>query len=197
MGNYALQFMPTGGGKNLTLVCKTYVKRARAYAISIKNRNFSNLLATAAPPFDKAKEYFFSRKLCGQIMVWYRSFETRASGFILPIALALLHLVSSELHQHSSNFINNKCRHLCSENHLQHWSNYSTQSFLLHPITIPNISWNKNGYLLPMVYSMAFRPFSGTSIERKLQQRIPVSRGRIYNIGGTSKSTIPTALCIF
>jgi hypothetical protein len=26
---------------------------------SLQNRNFSNLLVTAAPPFDKAKEYFF------------------------------------------------------------------------------------------------------------------------------------------
>ena len=60
MGNYALRFMPTGGGKNRTLVWKMYVKRARAYAVLIKTREFSNLPAAAAPPFDKAKEYFLA-----------------------------------------------------------------------------------------------------------------------------------------
>jgi hypothetical protein len=35
------------------------VKRARAYAVLIKNQNFSNLLAAAAPTFDKAKACFF------------------------------------------------------------------------------------------------------------------------------------------
>ena len=60
IGNYALQFVTKGGGKNRTLVCKNYVKRARAYAVLIKTRDFSNLLAAAAPPFDKAKECFFS-----------------------------------------------------------------------------------------------------------------------------------------
>jgi hypothetical protein len=58
-GNHALQFLPTGGGKNRILICKHYVKRARAYAVLIKNQNFSNLLAAAAPTFDKAKECFF------------------------------------------------------------------------------------------------------------------------------------------
>jgi hypothetical protein len=40
MGNYALQFMPTGGSKNRTLVCKKYVKCARAYAILYKTETF-------------------------------------------------------------------------------------------------------------------------------------------------------------
>jgi hypothetical protein len=63
MGNYALQFMPTGGGKNRTLVCKTYVKRARAYAISIKTETFLTYWQQVHHLSTRPRNAFFSRKL--------------------------------------------------------------------------------------------------------------------------------------
>ena len=109
-------------------------------------------------------------------MVLPISFKTRVAGFMFPIALPLIHQVSSEP-QHHFRIFNIICHPKIYEKNSQPRYTYRTQSLCLQPITKPIMSTNKNGYLLFMVYSMVFRQQSRTLIELNTQDQMLTSQG--------------------
>ena len=163
MGNHALQFLPGGGGKNRTLICKNYAKRAQAYCNLLYNQNLSTILPAAAPHFDKAKECFFC------VSWWTRNGiahirKEKSWWFHAPDCPSS---TTPSIINAAPSF--QKFQHLMPSQDLQ--KQLAANVYLQNTITLfaanhkHIMCTNINCYLVCMVYSMVFRQQGRTFVE--------------------------------